>query len=388
MGTNSLVSIIISNYNYGHFLCQAIDSALAQTYPRTEVIVVDDGSTDNSRQILAGYAGRAQILLQENGGQAAALNYGFRISQGQLIVFLDADDLLLPTALEQAVSLFCGGKTAKVHWPLAVIDERGARTGEVCPDWGPLAEGDLREAVLRRGADGYVWSPTSGNCWSRAFLERVLPFREARHSLWPDFYLATLAPLYGLVHRLAEPQGLYRLHGANYTFVAIETRLGRLREQQDHCEAALGRHCRALSLDPDLRQCREKSWYEWLRHIALAARDLAAVIPPDARYILVDEAAWDTRDLRLPGRPIPFPEAAGEYNGPPADAESALQELERLRRAGAVFLVFGWPAFWWLDYYAALGRQLRAGYPCLLENERVIVFDLQNPCSAATRGSA
>jgi glycosyltransferase involved in cell wall biosynthesis len=376
MGGHPLASVILSNYNCGHFLAQAVESALGQTYPRTEVIVVDDGSTDNSREVLADYRGRVQVLFKENGGQASALNLGLRASRGNAVVFLDADDLLLPTALEQALDLFADRGATKVHWPLWVIDERGRKTGEVCPDWGPLAEGDLREAVLRRGADGYVWPPTSGNCWSRAFLERVGPLPEAGNSVWPDFYLATLAPLYGPVHRLAEPQGLYRIHGGNYTFVSIESRLGRLRQQQDTAEEALGRHGRALDLRPDLDECRRHSWYEWLRQIHLATRDMAAFLAPRAPYILVDEATWTTRDLALPGRPIPFPEQDGQYGGRPPDDESALREFERLRATGAGYLVVGWPAFWWLEHYQGLNRRLRSGFRCVLENERVIIFDL------------
>ncbi len=377
MSDRPSVSIIISNYNYGRFLEQAIESALDQTYPQTEVIVVDDGSTDNSREVLARYAGRVRVVLKENAGQASAFNEGFRASRGDAVVLLDADDLLLPTALEKAVGLFSRGDTAKVHWPLRVVDERGKGTGEICPDWGPVAEGDLRDAVLRRGADGYVWPPTSGNCWSRAFLERVTPLPEAGNSIWPDFYLATLAPLYGLVHRLPEPQGLYRLHGANWTSGSIETRLEWLRQQQDRCEEALSRHGQALGLHPDLKGCRQHSWYEWLRRIHSAARDLAAFVSPQVPYILVDEATWQTRDLPLPGRPMPFPERHGQYGGRPSDDETAVREFERLRRAGAAYMVFGWPAFWWLEYYQGLNRRLRSEFRCVLENDRLIVFDLR-----------
>src|SRR4051812_16040279 len=92
-------SIIINNYNYGHFLRDAIDSALAQTYPCTEVIVVDDGSTDDSREVIAGYGQRVTAVFKENGGQASAFNAGFAASRGEVVVFLDADDTLLPNAM-------------------------------------------------------------------------------------------------------------------------------------------------------------------------------------------------------------------------------------------------------------------------------------------------
>ena len=99
-------SIIISSYNYGRFLSEAIESALSQTYAPTEVIVVDDGSTDHSRDIIASYGDRITPLLKENGGQASAFNSGFRVSRGEVIFFLDSDDLLLPTVVERALEQF------------------------------------------------------------------------------------------------------------------------------------------------------------------------------------------------------------------------------------------------------------------------------------------
>src|SRR5437870_10165188 len=106
MGQDPLVSIIINNYNYGRFLREAIDSALAQTAPNVEVIVVDDGSTDNSAAIIAGYGNRVVPMFKTNGGQTSALNAGFARSTGDVVLFLDADDVLLPTAVEKAINLF------------------------------------------------------------------------------------------------------------------------------------------------------------------------------------------------------------------------------------------------------------------------------------------
>jgi hypothetical protein len=76
-------------------------------------------------------------------------------------------------------------------------------------------------------------------------------------------------------------------------------------------------------------------------------------------------------------RAIPFVERNGQYAGPPADDETAVRELERLRQAAASHIAFAWPAFWWLDHYAGLNRHLRANFPCVLENDRIVVFDLR-----------
>ena len=385
MGKRPLATVIISSYNYACFLQEAIDSALGQTYTRTEVIVVDDGSTDGSAGIIARYDGRLRAILKENGGQASAWNAGLRASRGDVVFFVDSDDSLLPTAVERSMSLFAGGEVAKVHWPLRVIDEQGRRTGEVLPD-STLPQGALREAVLRAGADGYTWPPTSGNCWSRAFLERVVPLPEEEYRTCPDYYLATLAPLYGLVGSIAEPQALYRIHGANHGWLApVEERLAELCQRTDHCLDALRRHCLALELPFDIELCKEASWFRWLRKLYQASQELAGFIGPQDTFILVDQGEWETREFALPGlRRVPFLERDGQYWGPPPDDETALREFERLRQSGASFIVFAWPAFWWLDYYTGLHHHLRAQFRCVLETERVVVFDLRQPRSRAT----
>src|SRR5437879_12763582 len=104
MNNFELASIIVNHYHYGRFLREAVDSALNQTYRHTEVIVVDDGSTDGSPEIIASYGKRIVPVLKQNGGQNSALNAGFSRSRGDVILFLDSDDVLLPTAVDAAVA--------------------------------------------------------------------------------------------------------------------------------------------------------------------------------------------------------------------------------------------------------------------------------------------
>src|SRR5437588_12521846 len=128
-----LATIVIDNYNYGRYLRDSIDSALGQTYGNTEVIVVDDGSTDDSRKILATYGSSIKAALQENSGQASAFNAGYALSRGDVVFFLDSDDILLPSAVQNALAFFDDPCVVKVQWQLYEIDENGIRTGSLIP---------------------------------------------------------------------------------------------------------------------------------------------------------------------------------------------------------------------------------------------------------------
>lgn len=213
MPSKPTLSIIINNYNYARYLETAIESALHQTDPPLEVIVVDDGSTDDSRQILAAYAGRVRTVLKENGGQASALNAGFAVSTGEIVIFLDADDALLPETAERVVEAW-GPDCAKVQYNLAIVDEHGVPTGkQVLSPQLRLSAADIRRRVQVKGS--YETPPTSGNAFARSFLQHVMPIPEHEYRISADGYLFTLAPLYGSVIHLPEPLGLYRRHGQN-----------------------------------------------------------------------------------------------------------------------------------------------------------------------------
>jgi glycosyltransferase involved in cell wall biosynthesis len=369
----ALVSIIINNYNYGRFLKDAIDSALSQSYADAEVIVVDDGSTDDSREIIIGYEDKIISVLKENGGQASALNAGFAASRGDIVIFLDSDDMLLPTATERATKSILGNPdVVKVHWPLWIVDERGRRTGEIAPD-SAVPEGDFHDIVACRGPDDFAWPPTSGNAWTRALLEHILPIPETTYKRGADSYLTMLAPFFGPVAAIRTPQSLYRQHGRNsWRSMSFDVRLEREVRYFENYVVAAREHCEARGYRVNMDAWRTNSWWWRLRR---AVEELAAWVPPGEPFILVDNGIWGM-DVRADRRPIPFLERNGRYWGPPPDDVTAIREFERLRRSGARFLVFAWPAFWWLHYYAGFHDHLRANFPCLLENERVVLFEL------------
>ena len=116
MSQTPLISVVIPNYNYGRYLSQAIDSVLAQSYSNMEIVVVDDGSTDNSEEVLRSYEDRVRWFRQENEGVSTARNFGVEKSHGALIAFLDADDVWLPNKLElQAERIIADESLGLVH---------------------------------------------------------------------------------------------------------------------------------------------------------------------------------------------------------------------------------------------------------------------------------
>jgi glycosyltransferase involved in cell wall biosynthesis len=386
MAHEVMASVVINNYNYGVYLGEAIESALAQTYPCTEVVVVDDGSVDASREILAAYGGRVRAVLKANGGQASALNAGFSRSRGDIILFLDADDVLLPECVARAVDLLAEAGTVKAHWPLWEVDRGGSKTGQVMPR-APLPEGDLRGGVIREGPEAYVSAPTSGNAWSRRFLERVFPLPEAQgYRLGgSDVYLSSLAPLFGRVRMSVEPLGCYRLHGRNnYSALDFERKLRQDSWCYDDRCLALRRFCSDLGVDVDPDVWKRNSW---LYRFVAAREEIVRLIPISATLILVDQEEVG-RELVSGRKMYPFLERDGEYWGAPENDETAIRELERLRRTGATFLVFAWPAFWWLEHYGGFRQYLEQRYPCMMKNERLTIFDLSKGLSLSSQAAS
>lgn len=213
MKSEVLTSIVINNYNYAQFISVAIDSALNQTYSNIEVIVVDDGSTDNSGQIIGEYGDRILPIFQANGKQAAALNTGFAASRGEIILFLDADDYLFPEAVEQIVAAF-EPSVGKVHFRLQVVDGEGQPLGYFIPSIGQkLTSGEVWRQLLQTSS--YVSSPTSGNAYRRQTLNPVFPIPD-EYKTTGDDYLMISTPFYaGSVASIDEPIGAYRVHNSN-----------------------------------------------------------------------------------------------------------------------------------------------------------------------------
>lgn len=205
------VSIVIDNYNYEHYIAQCIESALNQTYPDVEVIVIDDGSRDGSMPVVRRYAERlAQVIEKPNGGQASAYNLSFSRCTGDLVIWLDADDWLYPDAVERIVAAWRPG-VSKVQFRLDMVDAQGTPLGRQLPR--DLHDGDTATRLVH-GFGAYGSPPGSGNAYSRDFLRQVLPIDEGPWRIGADSIPILLAPAFGVVASVPAALGAYRVHRA------------------------------------------------------------------------------------------------------------------------------------------------------------------------------
>jgi glycosyltransferase involved in cell wall biosynthesis len=206
------VSIVICNFNYAHFISEAIESALAQRVPAHEVIVVDDGSTDGSVEVARRHASRIRLITQANGGQLSAYNTGFAEVTGDVVIFLDSDDRLLPNATEEVARAFHAADVMRVQYKLELIDAKGQPQGTVIPS--VQDEGDL-SATVRSGVL-FLASPGSGNAYRVSALARLMPLpvtAEERHGA--DFFAGFGSAMLGRVKSLPVVLAQYRVHKAH-----------------------------------------------------------------------------------------------------------------------------------------------------------------------------
>jgi glycosyltransferase involved in cell wall biosynthesis len=211
-----LVSILMSSYNHASYLRLAIESALAQTDECVEVIICDDGSTDDSRSILRRYASdpRVTVIEKPNGGQASGLNRAYAECRGDVVCLLDADDIVARTKAGTAVSELRGEAGLFVH-PLVHIDERG-RILQDASATSQIERGWIGDKLLGRGGR---WRPppTSGICLRREIADHVFPIPES-FRICADAFVVSLAPLLTPVATVARGLGSYRVHAANQHF--------------------------------------------------------------------------------------------------------------------------------------------------------------------------
>jgi glycosyltransferase involved in cell wall biosynthesis len=211
------ISVIIPNYNYAAYISEAIRSVLSQTYSNIEIIVVNNGSEDNSLEILSRFENEIILINQSNKGQSGARNSGIEKSTGDLIAFLDADDIWEPTKLEKQILLINEG-TQLVYCGIASFESESGST--LSMDM-PVYKGSCALDFLENPGVAVVVGGESTVLITRELIHRVGMFdsRLGISAGWDFYRRCSLQTNFDFV-----PESLtkYRIHGKNMSLVSSE----------------------------------------------------------------------------------------------------------------------------------------------------------------------
>ena len=206
-----LVSVIIPTYNRAALVVQAVQSVLGQTYRRIETIVVDDGSTDNTRKLLSAYDGRIRYIYEERSERSKARNEGFKCSKGDYIAFLDSDDLWLPTKIDKQVQVFHEQPDmGVVYTDVEFVDKNGLpHCKEI--SWAEPVRDVLYEDLMTHNV---VTGSLSSIMVRRKCLDRVGLFDECMTAC-EDLDLYRRLARYYKFHKIDVPLVKVRIHSYN-----------------------------------------------------------------------------------------------------------------------------------------------------------------------------
>ena len=208
------VSVLVTNFNYGQFLGAAIESVLAQSHPAQEILICDDGSTDDSCLVAERYTARhasVKLLRKANGGQASAFNTAFAASSGQIVCLLDSDDLMDEHKVARVVELFTA--MPEIGWirhKLRLADESLTPLGAVLPAFRGSRKVHGKYAHLEKTA-----TFNTAVSLRRELADRLFPIPEPGFRRGPDLYLDFMCGVLGATgYSLDQELGLYRRHPA------------------------------------------------------------------------------------------------------------------------------------------------------------------------------
>jgi glycosyltransferase involved in cell wall biosynthesis len=228
------ISVLINNYNYGRFVGRAIDSALGQQAVDVEIVVVDDGSSDQSPAILEAYGDRVKVLFQKNRGQAAAINTAVHSSSGEILCFLDADDWWAPTKLSAIAKAFkADAQLSLAYHRLQPVLSDGSPTMRPIPR--TLCAGNLAPRLMR-SAGWWPFPMTSAVAVRRSAWDTAGDIPED-FRISADAWLVGIYPFLGSVAALPESHGFYRIHSNNWYRQSVDAAM--LRKRMAHWRATL-----------------------------------------------------------------------------------------------------------------------------------------------------
>jgi glycosyltransferase involved in cell wall biosynthesis len=213
--SDPLVSVILCNFNYGAYIKEAIDSVLTQSYEHFELIVVDDGSTDDSRSIITSYDDHRLVkVFKPNEGQASAFNEGINVATGKYVAFLDSDDFWAPDKLRKVVQIFSQfPECALVQHPMEIVDRCSEPQGIEHPNIEFPEESNFLKAYFSRNHTDF-FSATSGLTAPKELLLKIFPI-DPNWRICADVLFSRPLPLFGNVYSINERLGYYRVHQHN-----------------------------------------------------------------------------------------------------------------------------------------------------------------------------
>jgi glycosyltransferase involved in cell wall biosynthesis len=272
-----VVTVLIDAYNYGRFIEQAIDSVLWQDFPmeQVEILVVDDGSTDDTAERVKQYGSRVKYLYKSNGGQASAFNLGFQHAKGEIIALLDADDYFLPGKLRRVAEEFqSDSRVGMIYHSFCKLH---GDSGEVEAVKIVEASGFLPDDVHKLLECSLY--PTSCLAFRRDLIEKFLPVPESI-KLQADSYLNMLAVITAPVRAISERLTMYRVHGKNLFYEKDRALTAERRRRRDEMFLVLLKEVEAWTKVHE-QGLRKKETRMYVQHWSLLLEeDLFLANPP------------------------------------------------------------------------------------------------------------
>ena len=210
-----LVSVIITNYNYAEFISQAVESVLQQEYKNIEIIIVDDGSTDNSLEVLSKFGNSIKVIKKKNGGVSSARNLGTKYSSGEYIAFLDADDYWDPRKLAKQVCKIEDSNSDLVYCTLRIVNlgKNDSFTKEI-------REGDF--LPIFAGNPGKTPFPPSSVLMTRSLVQKVGEWQETLFNAAEDFDFFRRCSIHTKFFCVEEALVIHREHERSLTSGSLD----------------------------------------------------------------------------------------------------------------------------------------------------------------------
>jgi len=263
---NPLVSIIINNFNYAQFLPNAINSALNQTYRNVEIIVVDDCSTDNSKDLILKYGSKIKSIIFENRtkskypnfNQMYCINKAFEESNGEIVCLLDSDDYFKHDKVANVVKGFEKNPNAVLVQDYFIeVDANCIPTGKVKPNLKKVDS--IIKYYINNNDILNLFSQTSALSFKREYLEKMLPMKiDNWNEVWLDVRLTRPSPLFGDIITLDMPYTYYTLHGGNDSLCLKNEKIlySRLTQMYEYVNFYLIKYCdKKINPEKNMEYC-------------------------------------------------------------------------------------------------------------------------------------